>query len=50
MPAFTTNDAALARTLEWGPANHDPENPFGHAATVAALDRRDAGGDRPEDN
>ena len=43
-------DAALARTLEWGPASHDPENPFGQPATVAALDRRDAGDDLPDDN
>lgn len=41
---------ALARTLDWGPASRDPENPFGHAATEAALDRRDAGADRPDDN
>jgi hypothetical protein len=39
-----------ARTLDWGPASHDPENPFGHAATEAALDRRDAAADRPDDN
>jgi hypothetical protein len=41
---------ATARTLEWGPAIHDPENPFGHAATEAALDRRNAGIESPEDN
>jgi hypothetical protein len=41
---------ATARTLEWGPAMHDPENPFGHAATEAALGRRNAATERPEDN
>ena len=40
----------LSRTLDWGPAIHDPENPFGHPATEAALDRRDADDDRPDDN
>jgi hypothetical protein len=40
----------LSRTLEWGPANHDPENPFSQPATEAALDRRTSGDDRPDDN
>jgi hypothetical protein len=40
----------LARTLEWGPANHDPENPFGHPATQVALDHRDADADQLDDN
>lgn len=40
----------LSRTLERGPAIHDAENPFGQAATEAALDRRDATDDRPDDN
>jgi hypothetical protein len=40
----------LARTLDWGPAIHDPENPFGHPATEAALDRRDVHAERPDDN
>jgi hypothetical protein len=40
----------LSRTLEWGPAIHDPENPFGQAATEAALDRRDAADDQRDDN
>jgi hypothetical protein len=43
-------DRELARTLEWGPAIHDPENPFGHPATQAALGHRDAGADLPDDN
>jgi hypothetical protein len=46
---LATLDAA-ARSLEWGPAMHDPENPFGHAATEAALDRRNTGLDLPDDN
>jgi hypothetical protein len=40
----------LARTLDWGPAIHDPENPFSHPATEAALDRRDTGADAADDN
>jgi hypothetical protein len=40
----------LARTLEWGPANHDPENPFSQAATAAALDGRTTADERPDDN
>ena len=40
----------LARTLDWGPAHHDPENPYGHAATQAALDRRTTADDLPDDN
>ena len=39
---------------EWGPASHDPENPFSHEATTRAvqraLDLRDNGGPRPDDN
>jgi hypothetical protein len=42
--------SSLTRTLEWGPASHDPENPFSPAATEAALDRRTADADRPDDN
>ncbi|SFC40694.1 hypothetical protein SAMN04487968_106100 [Nocardioides terrae] len=40
----------LSRTLEWGPANHDPENPFSLDATEAALDRRTGDDPLPEDN
>lgn len=35
---------------EWGPANHDPENPMSREAVQASLDSRDNGGLRPEDN
>jgi hypothetical protein len=35
---------------EWGPANHDPDNPFSFEATQQALDLRDASGQLPEDN
>jgi hypothetical protein len=39
---------------DWGPAAHDPENPYSaeHArdALQRALDRRDNGGQRPDDN
>jgi hypothetical protein len=39
---------------EWGPAQHDPDNPRSHenviAAVQASLDLRDNGGLRPDDN
>jgi len=39
---------------DWGPAAHDPENPRSaeHAtqALQRSLDRRDNGGQRPDDN
>ena len=35
---------------EWGPARHDPENPLSHQAVQVALDLRDNGGQRPDDN
>lgn len=35
---------------EWGPAKHDPEDPRSEEAVQAALDRRDHGGQRPDDN
>ncbi|MGH3413840.1 MAG: hypothetical protein ACRDPH_12250 [Marmoricola sp.] len=35
---------------DWGPARNDPDYPYGHAAVQAALDRRDNGGERPDDN
>lgn len=35
---------------EWGPAMHNPENPRSHEAVQAALDQRDDGGARPDDN
>jgi len=42
------------RTLEWGPASHDPENPRSHenirSVVQEALDRRDGAGDGPDDN
>ncbi|MET0523193.1 MAG: hypothetical protein ABWZ91_00200 [Nocardioides sp.] len=34
---------------EWGPAKHNPENPY-NQALQAALDLRDNGGERPDDN
>ena len=38
----------------WGPAAHDPENPRSAENTAAAvqtaLDLRDGGGQRPDDN
>lgn len=43
----------LARILEWGPASHDPENPFSVENTAdAALSRFETAADdeRPEDN
>jgi hypothetical protein len=38
---------------EWGPAKHDPESPTSKQAQLAlqtALDLRDNGGPRPDDN
>lgn len=35
---------------EWGPAKHDPESPAAQLSLRAALDLRDAGGQRPDDN
>lgn len=35
---------------EWGPAKHDPDHPLAQAAVQAALDLRDNGGPRPDDN
>jgi hypothetical protein len=35
---------------EWGPAKHDPENPYGYNAVQTALDLRDSSGLRPDDN
>ena len=38
---------------EWGPAKHDPDSPRNReqlAALQTALDLRDNGGERPDDN
>jgi hypothetical protein len=35
---------------DWGPANHQPENPHSHEAVQASLDLRDNGAERPDDN
>jgi hypothetical protein len=35
---------------EWGPASHDPANPLSVEAVQVALDLRDNGGLRPDDN
>jgi hypothetical protein len=35
---------------EWGPARHDPESPQHREAVQAALDLRDNGAERPDDN
>jgi hypothetical protein len=35
---------------DWGPANHEPENPHSQQAVQASLDLRDNGGQRPDDN
>ena len=35
---------------EWGPASHDPHEPDNRAAVQAAMDLRDNGGQRPDDN
>ena len=35
---------------DWGPARHDPQNPQSTYAVQTALDLRDNGGERPDDN
>jgi hypothetical protein len=35
---------------EWGPAKNNPESPTSVQAVQAALDLRDNGGQRPDDN
>jgi hypothetical protein len=35
---------------EWGPAKHDPDSPQNTQAVQDALDLRDNGGERPDDN
>lgn len=35
---------------DWGPAAHQPDNPRSAEALQAAMDRRDAGAERPDDN
>jgi hypothetical protein len=35
---------------EWGPAKNYPESPTSNQAVQAALDLRDNGGERPDDN
>lgn len=35
---------------EWGPAKNNPESVRNSAAVQAALDLRDNGGERPDDN
>jgi hypothetical protein len=35
---------------DWGPARHDPESPQSLYALQTALDLRDNGGQRPDDN
>ncbi len=35
---------------DWGPDQHDPENPRSVQAVQAALDLRDNGGASPDDN
>ena len=35
---------------EWGPARHDPDHPQSAEAIQRALDLRDNGGERPDDN
>ncbi|WP_269778360.1 hypothetical protein [Nocardioides mangrovicus] len=35
---------------DWGPAKNDPDSPRSANAVQAALDLRDHGGQRPDDN
>ncbi|MGN0064619.1 MAG: hypothetical protein ACI379_10290 [Nocardioides sp.] len=49
-PQETAMYAMYPEAREWGPARHDPENPYGRNAVQAALDLRDSRGPRPDDN
>jgi hypothetical protein len=35
---------------EWGPARNNPDHPQSNQAVQVALDLRDNGGERPDDN
>ena len=35
---------------DWGPARNDPDSPLSADAVQTALDLRDNGGPRPDDN
>ena len=35
---------------EWGPSKNNPDSPYCAEAVQAALDLRDNGGQRPDDN
>lgn len=35
---------------DWGPARNNPESPLNRRALQEALDLRDNGGQRPDDN
>lgn len=35
---------------EWGPAKHDPDHPMNAHAGHTAVDLRDTGAERPDDN
>ena len=55
LPVFPTSDRSQEHTMydfypEWGPARNNPESPLSHQAVQAALDLRDNGGERPDDN
>ncbi|MEI2712555.1 MAG: hypothetical protein V9G04_04465 [Nocardioides sp.] len=34
----------------WGPAAHNPDNPYSYESVQARLDARDASAPRPDDN
>jgi hypothetical protein len=38
MPTTLPTDPSRSRLLEWGPASHDPDNPFSVEASEAARE------------
>ncbi|WP_203337872.1 hypothetical protein [Nocardioides limicola] len=50
MFTITATHPSMFDPTEWGPANHNPENPHSVEATQAAIDQRDNDGLRPDDN
>jgi hypothetical protein len=48
---FTSGESTMYDMYpEWGPAKNNPESPVSSQAIQAALDLRDNGGERPDDN
>jgi hypothetical protein len=50
MTRDTVGTAMYDMYPEWGPARNNPDSPQSSQAVQAALDLRDNGGERPDDN